>query len=401
TPEATATPTPEATATPTPEATATPTPEATATPTPEATATPTPTPTPPGEGDPSSKQVSKSSDEDDINSKSTSTNTSSTADSTAYIKTDSLPHASTAFVRPRAELAVVRNSDVRFVLTADDDEEDDDSYGDEDGSDALTNGSGIDDLDLDDEEIGYTREELADAIKEAEESLKDLKLDLRESELKIKSARKAVDEGSVKALMDGVVTVVGDPDQSVVDGSPFIQVAGSAGTAIKGGLTENLLSSISVGDQISVMSWSNGIRYTATISDISPYPDSSGMFDTGMSYNNSLYPFTAIVDDEDAELENHDWVQISIDANTLSQDDDAFYMMKAFILEDGNTAYVYLRGEDGLLKRQDVKLGKLSGDSYEIRSGVGEEDWVAFPYGKNVKEGAQTYEGSFEQLYSM
>ena len=345
--------------------------------------------------------MSKSSDEDDINSKSTSTNTSSTADSTAYIKTDSLPHASTAFVRPRAELAVVRNSDVRFVLTADDDEEDDDSYGDEDGSDALTNGSGIDDLDLDDEEIGYTREELADAIKEAEESLKDLKLDLRESELKIKSARKAVDEGSVKALMDGVVTVVGDPDQSVVDGSPFIQVAGSAGTAIKGGLTENLLSSISVGDQISVMSWSNGIRYTATISDISPYPDSSGMFDTGMSYNNSLYPFTAIVDDEDAELENHDWVQISIDANTLSQDDDAFYMMKAFILEDGNTAYVYLRGEDGLLKRQDVKLGKLSGDSYEIRSGVGEEDWVAFPYGKNVKEGAQTYEGSFEQLYSM
>ena len=44
-----------------------------------------------------------------------------------------------------------------------------------------------------------------------------------------------------------------------------------------------------------------------------------------------------------------------------------------------------------------------SGDdcrNYGLLSGITESDWLAFPYGKNVKEGAQTYEGSAAELYN-
>ena len=214
----------------------------------------------------------------------------------------------------------------------------------------------------------------------------------------MKKAKKALEEGSVKAILDGTVTRVEDLETARADGTPFITVSGSSGIAIRGGLPEKFLGTISEGNQISVASWTNGMQYTATISEISPYPDTSGMFESG-GYNNSYYPFIAIIDDEDAEMEDNDWVQISVDANTLAQD-DGFYLMRAFVLEDGNNGYVYKRGEDGLLHRQDVKLGKLSGDSYEILSGLTAEDWVAFPYGKAVKEGAQSREGTLDELYN-
>ena len=38
---------------------------------------------------------------------------------------------------------------------------------------------------------------------------------------------------------------------------------------------------------------------------------------------------------------------------------------------------------------------------YEISSGLTMEDKIAFPYGKKVKEGAKTEEGSMQDLYSL
>ena len=43
--------------------------------------------------------------------------------------------------------------------------------------------------------------------------------------------------------------------------------------------------------------------------------------------------------------------------------------------------------------------GSLTDSGYEILSGLSDTDWIAFPYGKNVKEGAKTREGSIEDLY--
>ena len=72
---------------------------------------------------------------------------------------------------------------------------------------------------------------------------------------------------------------------------------------------------------------------------------------------------------------------------------------KAFIREEDNRKYVYIRGEDGKLKKQYIVTGTLSDSGYEIISGLSSSDWIAFPYGKNVKEGARTREGTLTDLY--
>ena len=49
------------------------------------------------------------------------------------------------------------------------------------------------------------------------------------------------------------------------------------------------------------------------------------------------------------------------------------------------------KDNNGKLEKQDVVTGSILWGSYiEIKSGLTLDDYVAFPYGKNVKEGTAT-----------
>ena len=257
-------------------------------------------------------------------------------------------------------------------------------------------------------ELSYTKEELEEAIRDQEATLKDLRLDRKEADLKIRQAEKALDEGTVRAKMNGVVKTVNDPQNPPTDGSAFLVVNSSEGLFVKGGISELILDQVREGDQVSVLSWSSGVTCQAVIQEISPYPDESGMFSS--NGNATVYPFTAYIAEGGDSFTNQEWVQVTvttgtdtdIDADTDWDDsstDSSFYLWKAFIREEDGEKYVYLRGEDGRLQKQVVTVGRLVDNAYEILSGVTTEDWLAFPYGKNVKAGAKTREGTASELY--
>ena len=264
-----------------------------------------------------------------------------------------------------------------------------DGGGDKSGGSSLLTG----------DDLTYTSEELEQAKREERDKLKGLELDLRESEIKIRQAERAVESGVVTANMNGVMKVVGDPASPPTDGSPFLTLAGAEGLFIKSALKENQLGKINEGDIISVVSWQSGGSFDAQIKSISPYPDSSGMF--GDEQNETYYPITAGGMDENAELTNGDWVEVTFntDATQDSGVSSQLTVMKAFVREEGSKKYVFKRGDDGKLVKQYVETGVMSDMGYEILSGIKETDWIAFPYGKNVKEGARTREGDFEELY--
>ena len=161
-----------------------------------------------------------------------------------------------------------------------------------------------------------------------------------------------------------------------------------------------MLGQVMEGDIVTVTSWQNGSQYEAEIKSISPYPDSSGMFDDAGTQ--TYYPFTASILDSNAEFESGEWVEVTYTVSADSESsssDNTMTIMKAFVREEDNRKYVYIRGEDGMLRKQYIVTGSLTDSGYEILSGLSSTDWIAFPYGKNVKEGARTREGSIEELY--
>jgi uncharacterized repeat protein (TIGR02543 family) len=249
------------------------------------------------------------------------------------------------------------------------------------------------------DDMTYTKEELDAAIREQEETLKSLQLDQRESDLKVAQAEKAVADGVVRAKLNGVVRKAGDPKNPPKDGSPFLQVTSTEGMFVKGGISELRLNELKEGDTVTVMSWQSGAVCEAVVREISPYPDESGMFSTGD--NASYYPFTAYIPSGTDGFSGQEWVSITASGTggEAMGSPDALYLWKAFIREEGGEKYVYLRDENGRLKKQTITVGQLSGSGYEVLSGVSWEDWLAFPYGKDVREGAATREGSMAELY--
>lgn len=247
----------------------------------------------------------------------------------------------------------------------------------------------------------YTKEELAEAIKEKEKEIKNLELDLREQNIKLKATEKAVSEGQVVAKINGIVKKVGDPKNPPKDGSPFMTVSSTDGMFVKGTVSELKLDQIEEGITVNIMSYQSGVMCEATIKDVSPYPVENFYDYTGASA--SGYPFTAYIASGGEELQNNEYVDVSLSQQPEGGDmmgSDAISMSKAFIREEDGVKFVYLRGEDGRLKKQEVITGRIFwGDTYEIMSGITQEDWIAFPYGKNVKEGAKTKEGNMNQLY--
>ena len=74
-------------------------------------------------------------------------------------------------------------------------------------------------------------------------------------------------------------------------------------------------------------------------------------------------------------------------------------MDAAFVRYEDGVYYVF-KDENGKLKKQIVTATKsFDGYTVTITSGLTMEDKIAFPYGKGVKEGALTKEGSLDEVY--
>ena len=66
---------------------------------------------------------------------------------------------------------------------------------------------------------------------------------------------------------------------------------------------------------------------------------------------------------------------------------------KAYVRTVDGTSYVMKEDKNGRLKKQKVKTGKTYyGQAVEILSGLDGSEYIAFPYGKNVKEGVRVRE---------
>ena len=153
-----------------------------------------------------------------------------------------------------------------------------------------------------------------------------------------------------------------------------------------------------VGQTVTVTSWMNYMAVDGTIVEISEYPvDNNNGWSAGNT-NVSYYPFTVFVS-EDANLQANEYVSIMYIAQENSS---GLYLQNMFIRSEGSRYFVYVAGEDGRLERRDVTVGKSLWGSYmEVLSGVTMEEKIAFPYGKDVAEGAPTEEKSVEDFYNL
>ena len=239
---------------------------------------------------------------------------------------------------------------------------------------------------------GYTAAQLAAMRTQKLAEIRDLEFRSKVEEAEYAIMCREADSGQVTADFDGVVTQIIAPETAIAEHQPLMKVSGGGGYYVSGMVSELDLDRVQVGQKVTVSSWETGESYEGTVTEISNFPQKSDM---GRDSNVTYYPYRVQVS-EMADLQEGFYVSIRLQPGESQQ---ALYVDNAYLRSDGAVYYVYARGADGRLEKRKVQIGgSLWGSYTQIRSGLTEDDWLAFPYGKTVKEGAPTKEGSWEDL---
>lgn len=244
---------------------------------------------------------------------------------------------------------------------------------------------------------GYTARELERLISEKEREIRELSLNKRKAELELEQMKKVSENGVVTATVNGIVKKVGDIENPPTDGSPFLTVSGSEGLYVSGSLSELMLGKVEVGQTVYANSWESGMYFEATITEISTYPQENNSFWGDGNPNVSYYPYTAYIENTEG-LRNGEYVDLTMTGN--EDNSNSIYLQKAYVREENGRSYVLKADENGRLVKQYVVTGKtLWGQAIEIVSGLTMEDQIAFPYGKDAREGAKIKESADGDIY--
>ena len=249
-------------------------------------------------------------------------------------------------------------------------------------------------------ENSMEQKDLAKAIVDKAQEVKEKEVNLRLAKLSLDKKTKELGDGNVYAEFDGTVKAVRNADEAYNNSEAVIELSGGGGYYVTGTLSEMELGSVKVGDTVSISSWMTGAACEGTIVSIDDYPTTSGNSWGDGNRNVSYYPFKVFVE-EDAGLQANDYVDIQYQKAGTQEQGNSLYLQSWFIRTDNGKSYVMARNEDGRLEQRWVQTGRdLWGSYTQIRGGLTTDDYVAFPYGRDVVEGARTVEAAADELYN-
>ena len=250
-------------------------------------------------------------------------------------------------------------------------------------------------------EESYPKEELVKMIRDKIREISEMDVTIKLAAVNLEQVKKEVGSDTVYSELNGTIKAVRDSGSADFDKTQaVVEVSGGGGYYIEGALSELELDTVSIGETVQVSSWMTGASAEGEIVEISDYPtDNANSWSDGNS-NVSYYPFKVFVS-EDADLREGDYVEMSYQNSTGSADGNTLYLESMFIRTENGKSYVLVRGDHDRLEKRWVQTGRNLWGSYtQIRGGLTVDDFVAFPYGRNVAEGAGTVEATRDQLYN-
>ena len=250
--------------------------------------------------------------------------------------------------------------------------------------------------DIPDVDVPPTREELKNQIAQKEQEIKSMQTQYEIAQVKLQMEELQNSTGEVLANFDGVVKSVTTADEAASSGNPVLVVSAADGYLVESQIGELAMSTVRVGDTVSMYCYDTGMNYDGTITEISTIPA-----DGYSNYNSKVetyYPIKIALNDA-TDISQNMYMEITL--NSGSEDTSGgFYLSKAFMKQEGSNYYV-MKDVDGRLKKTYIKVGnKTSGDAVLVLGGLTMQDYIAFPYLDEAVEGVKTVQKTTDDLYN-
>ena len=248
-----------------------------------------------------------------------------------------------------------------------------------------------------DPDSGYTSAQIAEMRSQQEKKIRDLAIQIDMADAEYKIMQTELNDGHIYAKIDGEVVSVLTEEEARQTQHPIVKLSGGGGFYIEGSISELEMDGLTLDQTVTVNDWNTGMTYEGRVIDLRDFPSSRDNWNGSGNPNVSYYPFRVFVEG-DADLQEGSYVSVMY---STASAEHGIYLENAFLRTEQGRHYVWLRGSDGKLEQRFVTVGKSLWGSYsEILSGLTEEDFLAFPYGKELKQGAPTVEADISELYA-
>lgn len=248
-------------------------------------------------------------------------------------------------------------------------------------------------------EVGpiYTASELKQMIVEKENEINEINLNIKVAKSEMKKLQEEAKNTVIYSKIDGVVKTVLNPEDENAKTKPIIVVSSGGGYYVQGRIGEFDLNKVKVGQKVRIQAFESGNSNEGTIEKISNVPLTDSYYNGIGNSNVSYYPYTVKIDDSVNFKEGE---YASLELIFEEEKTTSFYIVSAFVLSENGKNYAYIANENNTLEKRELNIGKNMHGLLEVRGGITMDDKIAFPYGKNIKEGAPVTDGYLEDLYN-
>lgn len=250
-----------------------------------------------------------------------------------------------------------------------------------------------------DDSSGYTAAEIARMRAEKQKEIRDLDLKYRMEQVEYERKKDEADNGTVYAKVDGTVTRLVSEETAHAENRALLVVSGGGCYYVDISVDEFTCETLKPGTPATAQSWwPESAFYEGTVEEVTTVPSPDNNYNGNGNPNVTMYKVVISIP-ADANVQEGSYLDVQL-GQSDSVDSNTLWLQKMFIRYEGSRAYVYKRNADGLLEKCYIQTGSdLWGSYTEIRRGLTMDDWIAFPYGKTVKDGAQTQESNVQELY--
>lgn len=245
--------------------------------------------------------------------------------------------------------------------------------------------------------ITYTSQQLAQMRRDLNKQIKELEFNIRLAEAEYKIMQAELSDGNIYAEIDGEVVSLLTEEEAQGGMQPLIKVSGGGGFFVEGSVSELEKDRLKPGQEVTINDWNTGNTYTGEVRSIGDFPSGDDNWNGMGNPTASYYPFQVFISGE-ADLQAGRYVSVTY---STSSSENGVYLENPFVRTEQGRSYVFAMDKNGKLEKRYVTVGKSLWGSYkEILSGVSEDDFLAFPYGKEVVEGAPAVESDLSALYT-
>ena len=200
-------------------------------------------------------------------------------------------------------------------------------------------------------------------------------------EKQIAKLEKSIQNSVVISNVTGTIQSVDDPAADC-----YIAVSSSADLRIKAMVSEENVAEISEGDSMLIRSRLNEeLTWTGKVTSIDTAKPSGGTTAMGGD-TTTKYPVYISLDDSDGLMIGQH-VTAELNLNDESGSSDALMMPDMYIIDVDSKPYIWAESGDSTVEKRYVELGDYDEElmEYEIKSGITEEDFIAFPEDRIVE----------------